>query len=224
MNYIRFAFLALLKIAGRVIYQRDIRWLSKKPEDWSQVSLILVLNHTSLFEFVYGVTLPFRFLWSLSQRLVIPVASTTLERPVAGFVFSHLAPKTIGLTRKRDESWQKFLDEIKDDDICIFMPEGQMKRRNGLDKNGNPMRVKHGVYDLMRKYQNKNMVIVYSKGLHHILAPGDTCPKIFKKIEASLDFLRVGDYLNGFVHYDNPAEAVAKDLQKRRELFCGPSV
>jgi len=220
MNYVRYSFLALLKTIGYLIYPSKLNWLSKEPEDWSQVSLILVLNHTSLFEFVYGVALPYRFLWELSRRLVMPVADITLNKPIAGFIFSRLAPKTIGLSRKRDESWNNFLKEIDQDDICIFMPEGQMKRKNGLDKHGNPMVVKTGVYELLQKYEGKNMVVVYSKGLHHVFAPGDRVPKIFKRIEADVEFFEVNKYLNQYSHSANTGEIIAKDLQNRRDRHC----
>ena len=134
--------------------------------------LIVFLNHTSLFEFVLGVTLPFKFLNEIAKRLIIPVAASTMKNPIGRFVFNHLAPKTITLTRKRDESWKDFLSQIEENDICIFMPEGRMKRLDGLDKHGNPMSVKTGVYELMQKFQGKRMMLVYSYGLHHILPPG----------------------------------------------------
>ena len=219
-NQLRFYFLSTLKIAGYALYPSRLNWISKKPSKWDDVSLILILNHTSLFEFVYGVALPFEFLKSLSQRLVIPVADSTLKKPISGFILKNLAPKSIGLTRKRDESWRHFLSEIKKRDICIFMPEGQMKRRNGLDKNDKPMKVKTGVYDLLLKYKDQNMVIVYSYGLHHVLAPGDKAPKFFKKIEASLEYLKVNDYLAKFSESKEPQKKVAEDLQRRRDKYC----
>ena len=100
------------------------------------------------------------------------------------------------------------------------MPEGQMKRKNGLDKNGNPMKVKTGVYELMQKYRGRNMVFVYSHGLHHVLAPGDKVPKIFKKIEAGIEMLSVDDYLANYEDKDDAAKLVAEDLQARRDKYC----
>lgn len=220
MNSIRFLLLSLLKISGVVLYPSKLNWIGARPKSWDEVSLVLFLNHTSLFEFVYAVALPFSFLDKLSKNLVMPVASTTLEKPFTGFLFKNLAPHTISLTRKRDESWKYFLDRITEDKICIFMPEGQMKRRNGLDKNGRPMKVKTGVYDLMQKYRGKNMVLVYGHGLHHVFAPGDKFPRVFKKVEADIEFLSVNDYLTNFEELDQPADAVATDLQKRRDQYC----
>lgn len=125
MNNIRLAFLLLLKAWGYIIYSSKLKWIGSKDENWDDVSLILILNHTSLFKFVY--------------------ADKTMNKKIGGFVFKHLAPKTISLTKKRDDSLNMFLDSI--------MPEGQMKRKSGLDKNGNPMRGKTGVYELLKKYQ-----------------------------------------------------------------------
>jgi hypothetical protein len=135
-------------------------------------------------------------------------------------IFKNLAPYTITLTRKRDESWQSFLDQIKEDAICIFMPEGQMKRKNGLDKNGNPMQVKKGVFDLLQKYRGKKMVLVYSHGLHHVMAPGDKFPKIFKHISANIEQVNIDEYLKQFEQASAPAVEVANDLQARRDKYC----
>lgn len=224
MHYLRFLFLALLKTLGYLFYPAKFNWISKGRGDWDQVSLVLVLNHTSLFEFVYSIALPYRFLWQLSRKLVMPVADVTLKKPISGFIFSRLAPKTISLSRKRDNSWLHFLSQISENDICIFMPEGQMKRRNGLDKHGKPMMVKLGVYELLKKYRGKNMVIVYSKGLRHILAPGGKVPKIFKKIEANLEFLEVDKYLDQHSHHKHLGPFIAKDLQERRDRYCVPEI
>lgn len=220
LDKVRYSFLAGLKIAGYIIYPSKLNWLTKEPDNWDDISLILILNHTSLFEFVYGVTLPYKFLKNLSQHLVIPVADKTMKKPIAGRIFKYLAPHTIPLTRKRDDSWQFFLNQIKSDNICIFMPEGQMKRRNGLDKNGNPMQVKTGVYDLLLKYQGKKMAIVYSHGLHHVMAPNDKIPKIFQKISADIEQVDIDTYLKQFKNCENPAIEVAQDLQIKRDRYC----
>lgn len=221
LEKLRFSFLAGLKIAGKVIYPSKLNWINQEPESWEDISLILILNHTSLFEFVYGVTLPYSFLNNLSKNLVIPVADKTMNKPLAGQVFKYLAPHTITLTRKRDESWQTFLNALDDNKMCIFMPEGQMKRKNGLDKNGKPMQVKKGVYDLLKRYQGKKMALVYSHGLHHVMAPGDKLPKIFKHISADIEALDVNEYLSRFKDEDDPALAIANDLQKKRDKYCG---
>ena len=218
-NQVRYGFLAGLKLAGNVVYPSRLDWISEEPESWSDVSLILILNHTSLFEFVYGVSLPYSFLRELSKRLIIPVAASTMKNPLGNFVFSNLAPKTIQLTRRRDQSWLKFLDSIDSNDICIFMPEGRMKRLDGLDKSGKPMTIKTGVVDLLERYRGKKMVLVYSSGLHHVLPPGKHVPKIFQPILAKTELLSVDSYLKQF-EGQHLNESVPKDLEERRDRYC----
>ena len=221
MNFLRFVFLGLIKIFGYILYPTKLNWISQKPKNWDDVSLILILNHTSLFEFVYSTTLPYSFINNLSKKLVLPVASKTLAKPVSGFIFSKLAPKIVSLSRKRDASWDYFLSQIdSSNDICIFMPEGQMKRSNGLDKNGNPMIVKTGVFEILNKFKSQNMVIFYSHGLHHVMAPEMKFPRIFKKISADIEYLKVKDYLDQFKDSQSPAKEIASDLQKRRDQYC----
>ena len=182
--------------------------------------MVLILNHTSLLEFIFGVSLPFSYLREIANRLVIAVADKTLNRPIAGYFFARLAPKVVSLTRKRDQSWTQFLDSISSDNICIFLPEGQMKRENNLDKNGKEMKVKLGAYDLLRKYRGKNMVIAYSDGLHHVLPPSRKIPSLFKKISVGYEYLEVSEYLSRFEDEKYPARAMAMDLQKRRDTYC----
>jgi hypothetical protein len=217
---LRYLFLCLLKIVGRLIYPSKIKWITKRPDDLNEISLILILNHTSLLEFIYCIILPFSYLWQLSKRSVFPIAEKTLKKPFYGFMLSHIAPKTISLTRKRDESWLNFLNQIKKDDICVFLPEGQMKRKTGFDKYGKKMVVKKGVYDILLKYRNKSMAIVYSGGLHHILAPEDHYPRIFKKIFVKVECLKVNDYLKIFEQEELVIEKITQDLQRRRDLHC----
>jgi hypothetical protein len=219
LSSFRFSFLACIKLFGYVAYPSKLHWISKKPQDWNDVSLILILNHTSLFEFVYGVALPFSFLRQISKRLIIPVAGKSLKSPIGRFVFNSIAAKVVPLTRKRDQSWQTFLNHVDPKDICIFMPEGRMKRPNGLDANNQPMTVRTGVFDLLQRYRGQKMVIVYSYGLHHIFPPGAKFPRIFKKVEAKLECMDVDGYLKQFESHPSQVLAVKADLEKRRDLY-----
>lgn len=219
-SQIRFLFLAGLKILSYAIYPADLKWLTKKPKNWNEISLILIFNHTSLFEFLYGVSLPFSFLRELSSRLIVPVADTTLKTILGRAVISHIAPHVVPITRKRDESWQLFLQKIDTQKhICIFLPEGRMKRLNGLDKNGQPMSVKSGTVDILKKFRGKKMVFVYGKGLHHILSPGQMIPRVFKKIEAKLEYLSVDAYLEKFKDKENMIQLICQDLEKRQNMY-----
>ena len=217
MNSLRFMFLSALKISGYALYPSRLNWLSEEPDSWDDISLILILNHTSLFEFVYGVTLPFGFLNQISKRLIIPVAESTLKKPLGGLVFNQLAPKTIALSRKRDESWSEFLNQISREDICIFMPEGRMRRADGLDKHGKTLHVKSGVYELLNKFRGRKMLLVYSGGLHHVLAPGQVVPRVFRHVKAGIECLSVDEYLGSFEASDQPWKDIAGDLDFRRD-------
>lgn len=219
LNFIRSSFLGLMKLSSYLIYPSKLTWVGPPPEDWTKVSLVLVLNHTSLIEFLLGVMFPFKFLNQIAMRLIMPVADKTLNDPYFGPFFKHLAPKTISLTRKRDQSWDQFLNQVDANDLCIFMPEGRMKRLNGLDKDGNKMSVKTGVYDLMQRFHGQQMLLVYSKGLHHVLPPGRKLPKLFKKIEAKAEVLSISNYLQKFSSELEPWKKVALDLEKRRDKY-----
>ncbi|MFK7873532.1 MAG: 1-acyl-sn-glycerol-3-phosphate acyltransferase [Oligoflexales bacterium] len=216
LNAFRFIMLSLVKIMSTYLYSFQQEWISPPPKSWNDVSVILILNHTSLFEFIYSMCLPFNYLWEVSKRLILPVADKTLRHPISGLCFRLLAPKLIALTRKRDQSWKDFLSQIKPYDICIFMPEGRMKRTTGFDQFGNPMTVRKGVFELLERYKGQNMVIVYSKGLHHVFAPGQKYPRFFKKIHAKFELQSVDDFLNQFP----TADLVRDELEKRRDTHC----
>ena len=219
MNWLRFAFLATLKAVGSLVYPSKLYYLNQR-RDWDNVSLILILNHTSLFEIVYSVTLPYRYLWQFSRRMIIPVATSTLKHPMAAWIFKALSPKMIPLTRKRDGSWQQFLDAVDEEDICVFLPEGRMRRSTGLDKHGKPMTVKTGVYDLLQKFRGRQMAFAYSHGLGHIWPPGSWYPRIFKRVECTVEILDVDEYLGRFEKEANPAYCVRRDMERRRDRHC----
>ena len=219
-NELRFLFLLSLKLSRYGFYRAKTEWISTPPRSWHDVSLVLILNHTSLVEFIYGITLPVGYLRQLSQRLIIPVAKETLANRWFGPFFAHLAPKVVALSRKRDASWTHFLDQVSPNDILIYTPEGRMKRRNGLDKNGLPMTVRGGVHDVLQRFRGKEMVIVYSDGLHHVMAPGQIFPRIFRTISARFEHLKVDDYLAQFSQYQNVKSAIRKNLEMRQKKYC----
>ena len=55
-----------------------------------------------------------------------------------------------------------------------------MKRRNGLDSQGQPMTVRGGIADILEAIPSGPMLIAYSGGLHHVQAPGETLPAVFR--------------------------------------------
>ncbi|MEC7905995.1 MAG: 1-acyl-sn-glycerol-3-phosphate acyltransferase [Verrucomicrobiota bacterium] len=139
-------------------------------KNWNDLQVVLILNHTSLFEFLFASVVPFGYLWHLSREMVYPAAAETLERPLIG-TFLKIVAQVVLLTRKRDNSWIEFLQQMDDQAMTVFLPEGRMKRLTGLDKTGQPMAVKTGVYDLLRKFRPCQAVILYSGGLHHVCPP-----------------------------------------------------
>ena len=85
---------------------------------------------------------------------------------------------------------------ITSDSIVAILPEGRMKRKNGLDKHGKPMSVRGGVADILEVMNDGKILFVYSGGLHHIQTPGQVFPKLFKKIKLSLELVELSDYKN----------------------------
>ena len=81
--YLRMISLFLLKIMSHSFYRTRQRWISK-DKDWDDVKLVVLLNHTSLFEFVYASVMPFSYLKKMSKHLVFPVADITYKRKFFG--------------------------------------------------------------------------------------------------------------------------------------------
>ncbi len=218
--------LAATKVVSSLLYRFETHWLSdEKFEVSEQVRLLVLLNHTSLFEPVFLRIAPHRLMWRISRRLVIPVADTTLQRPLVGKVLRSIVPGTVPITRKRDDSWQQFLEHVNDDTMVAILPEGRMKRINGLDKEGKPMKVRAGVADLLSRLTQGKILFVYSGGLHHVQAPGDIYPKLFKKIKVNLEMVDIAKYKAAMFaeqHADFVMNVV-NDMDRRlRELvpFC----
>lgn len=222
-NLLRFVLLYLLKFSRYWCYPTTSQWVSSPPDkNWKDVRLILILNHTSLVEFVYTTAMPTKFLWQMAQRLVFPVADSSLQKP-QGKMLKLFAPRIASLSRKRDETWQGFLELLASDSILIFMPEGRMKRPDGLDKDGQPMTVKSGICDLLPQFSGENMIIAYSGGLHHVMAPGQSFPRPFRKLAVNLESINVDKYLASFADISDEKQrrdAICRDLEQRRDKHC----
>ncbi len=213
-----------LKGLRYVFYPTQIQWIQKPAaENWDDIRLIFILNHTSLFEFIYAGAIPFKFLVRMSQKLVFPVAKETLAHTFYGRSLKMLAPEVVPVTRRRDRTWQDFLAQLKPDTILIVMPEGRMKRPDGFDKQGQPMTVKGGALDILNKFSTDKALLVYSGGLHHVLPPGKYVPRIFKRLAVGLEAIDINDYLHTLASNTEglPLKAVvAKDLEARRDRYC----
>jgi len=225
---IRFLVLAAIKVAGILFYSWDARWIGERPllgiKAWRSVRLVVILNHTSLFEPTMSRLLPFAFLWRLARHATFPVADKTMARPVVGFILRLLAPKVISITRARDASWSQFLEKIDQDAIILIAPEGRMKRPNGLDKDGNPMTVRGGIAEILHLIESGTMLIAYSGGLHHVQAPGQGLPHLFRRIAVVMEAIDIVGYKNSLKGVDEDSHPMAsfklrviRDLETRRD-------
>ena len=125
-------------------------------EDWKKVRLIVVLNHTSLFELVFIGLAPFGFLWKLAKHLIFPAADITYKRKIFGPFLRLLGVSVQSVSRKRDDTWYAFLNDIKKDSVVVIAPEGRMKRKTGLDKEGKLMTVRGGIVDILPYFKRRN--------------------------------------------------------------------
>lgn len=187
-RYISFFVLSLIKIFSHIFFTLEDRWLNGRENfDWKNLRLIVFLNHTSLFEPLFLAAVPWKFLWVISKRLVAPGADITLERPFVGWLYRNLSTNIIPISRKRDDSWSEFMSLVNDDQIILILPEGRMKRANGLDKHGNPMSVRGGIADILSEVNEGDVLIAYSGGLHHVQVPGQQFPRLFKTIKLNIE-------------------------------------
>jgi len=222
-SLISFTFLLFFKAFSNLFYRFKIGW-PKERIRWNEVRMIVFLNHTSLMEVLFLGFLPTRFLRRLSKRMVAPGADKTLNRPLVGTLFKLFSPGMTKITRKRDDSWNAFLESIYDDAVILVAAEGRMKRKNGLDADGKRMTVRSGVVDILNLLQEGQMIIAYSGGMHHIQVPGEGLPKLFKTIKMNLEAFEIPDYKAMFSDFaegtDAWRKAVLADLQMRLETRC----
>lgn len=210
-----------IKLFANIFYRFNIKWLSTYQNNWENIRLIVFLNHTSLYEPLFIGALPWSFVEKLARKLVAPGASKTLERPIVGFFWRLLSPGMTSITRKRDKSWREFMQKIQDKSIVIIAAEGRMKRKNGLDAFGRKMTVRAGISDILETQTEGDMLIAYSGGLHHVQAPGEKLPRLFKKINANLELINIEEYKAQF-HSTGLQwkKDIIQDLQTKLETNC----
>ena len=219
-----FIILSGVKIFSWCFYRCRYQWLTPLPENhWKKIRLMVLLNHTSLYEPLFLQILPFSFLWHLAGHFNIPGADITLNRPIVGTFWKLMVPNIASISRKKDETWENYLKSIKHDDVVMIAPEGRMKRPNGLDKVGRPMTVRAGIGDIIDSIEDGGMVLCHSGGLHHVQRPGQQFPKLFKTIRMNLSYIDLKDYKAQFT--GGPRERkfhIVQDLQKKL-LNDGPT-
>ncbi|MGB5660036.1 MAG: hypothetical protein WBO54_11185 [Thermoanaerobaculia bacterium] len=219
-----FSILLLIWVGARIFYRFDFRWLEPAPEHtWGPYKVLTMLNHTSLFEWLYAGGVPLRFLWRISGHAMVPIADKTVNRPIVGRFFKLLAPHMLPITRQADRSWKAVLDRVNEDVMVIILPEGRMKRADGLDREGRPMTVRGGIADILSAIPEGRMLIAYSGGLHHIQVPGQHLPRPFKTLRMNLEEVDIPTYRDSLNHPDDPQEyknLVKLDLADRRNRHC----
>jgi len=192
---ISFFILSCVKYLSSIFYRFDVQWMgSQALVNWKEIKLIIFLNHTSLFEPIFIRVAPNHFIWNLSKNLIAPGADVTLARPITGRFIKYLLPGVIPISRKRDYSWTRFMQKITPQSVVAILPEGRMKRKNGLDKHGKPMSVRGGIADILYHLKEGKALFVYSGGLHHIQSPGQKLPKIFKRVKVNLELMNIDHY------------------------------
>jgi 1-acyl-sn-glycerol-3-phosphate acyltransferase len=220
-----FLFLLAVKLVSKVFFRFTVQWVGREPERaWDGMRVLAILNHTSLYEPIFAGAAPNGLLWQMARHGVLPVAQKTVERPLVGRVFRVVANQVVSVTRERDQTWNDVLERISDPDaLVVILPEGRMKRTTGLDLHGRPMTIRGGIADILLGTEDGRMLLVYSGGLHHIHAPGDRFPRLFKKVRLRLELLDIREYRGSLLNGRSPEEFKAQvidDLTHRRDTLC----
>jgi hypothetical protein len=220
---VSFCLLSAIKIVSRIFYRIEVGWVGNEPSDrWDNIRLLVFLNHTSLFEPLFLGIVPYKFIWALAEKLVLPGADKTLNRPLVGRFFKVLTPNMIPVTRKKDHTWEQFLETIKPTSLVAILPEGRMMRKSGLDAEGKPMSVRGGVADILSQLSSGNLLIAYSGGLHHVQAPGDRFFRVFKTIKINFEQVPIAAYKEELGGGGNDVfkRAAINDLERRMKEYC----
>ena len=221
-----FTFLLLsgIMVLSRVFYRHDDEWLGDIPaRDWGDLRVVVVLNHTSLYEPLLAGFGDWRLMWRFARHGVLPVAEKTMKRRI-GVLFRFLVRHPVIISRQRDHTWENVLNKIDDQSIVIITPEGRMKRADGLDAVGRPMTVRGGIADILGPLDSGRMLLVYSGGLHHIQIPGHSrWPRLFKTVRARFEILEIDAYKKSLSPLSEDGDfkrAIIADLTTRRDLHC----
>ncbi len=219
-----FLILLFLKVLVRIFYRFDFQWVGGEPEDsWGAYRILAILNHTSLFEWLFVGGVPVRFLWQISGHAMVPIADITLRRPIVGTFYRLLVPHLLPITRQADRTWKAVVDFVQDDLMVIILPEGRMKRLDGRDKDGREMTVRGGIADIMQGVPDGRMLLAYSGGLHHVQAPGQHLPRLFKTLRMRLQEIDIAVYKEELGAAGDPQSFkhnIKRDLEARRDRYC----
>jgi len=219
MTIIRFLFLCTLKSLGHIFYRFELSWVGKSNiRSYDDIHLGILLNHTSLMDPMFLTMWPLSFLWRICNHGVFPAADITMNRSFAGSMYRALVPHPMSISRRRDHTWRNFLEKISGKAVVFMTPEGRMKRPSGLDKHGQKMSVRSGIVDVLESLNDGNMLIMYSEGLHHVFSPGQTFPKLFKRIRVRFEMVPISEYKTSlYAGTDGFRKRVVADLEQRRD-------
>lgn len=218
-------FLRLIVVVSRTFYTHHVAWVGEIPERrWLDYRLVAILNHTSLYEFLFAGVVPPSFLRRMAKHGVLPIASKTMDRPLVGRFWRFVAGNVVAISRERDHTWEKVLASIASDSMILILPEGRMKRATGLDSNGQPLTVRGGIADIIQTLPDGKMLIAYSLGLHHVQVPGQLFPKLFQPVCMRLEQVDIADYRAELLsRCEKPKELrkmLIEDLTRRRDRYC----
>ncbi len=219
-----FFLLLVTKLLSRLLYRVRLEWVEEPEDPWSDLRVLVMLNHTSLFEPIFAAVAPNRLLWQIAAHGVVPVADKTAARPIVGRFFRLVAHQVVPITRTRDDTWTDVMSRVHDPKaLVVILPEGRMKRRSGLDMHGNPMTLRGGIADILAAVPHGRALVTYSGGLHHVHAPGDRFPRFFKRVRLTAEVIDIPAYREALVRrFGREAfkRAVVDDLTRRRDAYC----
>lgn len=224
-SYLVLLLLLTVKLFARAFYRVDMRFLGDVPSDpWRHHRLVAILHHTSLYEALFAGGCPLHFLWRAARHGVVPIAQKTADRALVGRFYGLIANRVVSITRERDETWEAVLAQIDPDAMVMLFPEGRMKRADGLDSSGKPMTVRSGIADILETIGEGRMLLAYSGGLHHVHAPGQRFPRLFRRIRMNLEVVDIAAYNAARTAEGGGPRgyrrAVVADLERRRDTLC----
>lgn len=219
---VAFLILSTIKTVSHLLWRAEFNWIGDPPRDaWDHTRIIALMNHTSLYEPLFCQAFSYSYLWHLADTLNVPGADVTLKRPIVGFFWKLMVPNIMAVSRKKDDTWSKYLASIKKDCVVMIAPEGRMKRPNGLDKSGRPMTVRGGLVDIIEAIDDGGMMLCLSGGLHHVQSPGQFFPRPFKSIKMNLCYIDIPSYIKEFPADSRERKiAMVQDLQRRLDQDC----
>lgn len=226
--YVTYALVTFLKVLSRLFYRAEYRWVGDNPpRPWDDIRLVAIINHTSLYEWLWAGSVPQSFIRRMAWHGVVPVAEKTTQRPWVGRFFRLVARNVVAVTRKRDHTWKAVLDQLEGQSMVVMLPEGRMKRANGFDLHGNAMNIRGGIVDVLRALPDGRFLLAYSGGLHHVQHPGQRLPRLFRTIRMNFQVVDIRAYREELLAAhgeDGFRQAVIADLEARRDAHCPPAV